>query len=159
MIPHRSQDPGGPMASCSCADPRIIHCVFLTCSDADFRFANILLRYPRNRFHRAETAEEADFLLTVTEATVFLSDTFFFGGYWEDSLRMCASFHPSVATFVVANPALRDYLWQASELGAAGILWKPLDISETRKLIQLAHEAAVLRRRKAQETRLKMFSK
>jgi hypothetical protein len=100
------------------------------------------------------TVEEADFLLTVTEATVLLSDTLVLDGCW-DSLRMCASFHPSVTTFLIANPAQRDYLSQASELGAAGIQWRPLDISYSRKLIQLAHEAAVLRRWKALETSLK----
>jgi len=51
-----------------------IECVFLTCLQSDFSFLSTVLYYSGIRMHRADTLEEADFLLTVTSSTVFLSD-------------------------------------------------------------------------------------
>jgi len=44
--------------------------------------------------HRAETLDEADFLLTVTGATAFVSDVTFPDGTWRDALAMVAEVHP-----------------------------------------------------------------
>ena len=54
-----------------------IDCVFLTCFASEFSFLALVLRYSQIRLHRAETLEEADFLLLAIGATAFLTDVTF----------------------------------------------------------------------------------
>ena len=127
-----------------------IHCVFLTCFENDYRVVSTLLGYAGIRIHRAETLDQADFILTVTGATVLLTEPLFLDGAWEDALEMCAHVHPTVSLLVIANPADRDFVENAADRGASGIFWRPLPLVRLRKLVQSAHEAAV-RRRQEQE--------
>ena len=119
-----------------------IHCVFLTCFLDEWRAIATLLQYGRIRSHRAETTDQADFLLTVTGSTVLLSDILFLDGSWADALRMCADLHPGIAPLVVAEPEDRAFASEALVHGAFGILWKPLSILRVQRLIQVADEAA-----------------
>ena len=117
-----------------------IDCVFLTCFDSDFHFlANVLLG--SIRMHRAETLEQADFLLTVTEGTVLLTDVSFLDGFWHEAADMLTQFHPVVAFLVLADEVDRQFVSEAPNRGACGVLWKPLDWSQVRRFIRLAHEA------------------
>jgi DNA-binding NtrC family response regulator len=127
-----------------------IQCVFLTCFDNDYRVVSSLLGYGGVRIHRAETLDQADFILTVTGGTVVLTDCLFLDGTWEDAIEMCAHVHPTVSSLVIADPADRDFVEDATDRGAFGIFWRPLPMLRLRKLIEGAHEAAV-RRRQAPE--------
>ena len=118
-----------------------IDCVFLTCFDADFHFlANVLLG-SYIRMHRAETLEQADFLLTVTGGSVLLTDASFLDGFWDEAADMLAQFHPLVAFLVIADEVDRQFVSEAPKRGACGILWKPLEWSRVCRLIRVAHEA------------------
>ena len=128
-----------------------IQCVFLTCFESDYRVANTLLGYGRVQIHRAQTLDEADFILTVTGATVVLTDSLFLDGTWEDALEMCAHVHPTVSSLVIADPADRDFVAHATDRGASAIFWRPLPIAQLRKILVSAHEAA-LRRKQVQES-------
>jgi len=127
-----------------------IQCVFLTCFDNDYRVVHTLLGYAGIRTHRAETLDQADFILTVTSATVVLMDSLFLDGTWKDALAMCTQVHPTVSSLVVADPSDRDFVEEATDRGALGIFWRPLPLVRLRKLIESAHEAAT-RRRQVQE--------
>jgi DNA-binding NtrC family response regulator len=118
-----------------------IDCVFLTCFDSVFDFfANVLLG-SGIRMHRAETAEQADFLLTATGGTVLLSDTAFPSGSWADAIEMLAQFHPLVASLVIADRADRQVVPEATERGAFGVLWQPLEWGQVCRFIRAADEA------------------
>jgi DNA-binding NtrC family response regulator len=118
-----------------------IDCVFLTCFDSVFHFlANVLLS-SGIRMHRAETSEQADFMLTATGGTVLLSDTAFLGGSWADAIDMLAHFHPLVASLVIADRVDRQVVSEASDRGAFGVLWKPLEWGQVCRFIRTAHEA------------------
>jgi DNA-binding NarL/FixJ family response regulator len=123
------------------ADGRI-ECVYLTCFQPDFSFLATVLYYSRIRMHRAETVEEADFLLTVTGASVLLTDVTFLDGSWRDALRMAADIHPHVAALVAAETVDRPFLLDSGDYGACGILWKPLPNDRTVNLIRTVDEAA-----------------
>src|SRR5579859_4757709 len=113
-----------------------IDCVFLTCFAADFQVFAALLRFSGIRLHRAETIDQADFLLTVTEATVLVSDTLFLDGTWEQAADMIGNVHPRVTLVVVADE--RD-----DELhGSSEIVSKPLRMGELRHAIRSAHQEA-----------------
>ena len=119
-----------------------IDCVFLTCFDSDFQFfANVLLG-SEIRMHRAETLEQADFLLTVTGGTVLLTDVSFLDGFWDDAIDMLAQLHPLVASLVTAGEVDRQFVSEAPNRGACGVLWKPLEWSRVCRFIRAAHEAA-----------------
>jgi DNA-binding NarL/FixJ family response regulator len=121
-----------------------IDCVFLTCFRSDFSFLATVLYYSRIRMHRAETLDEADFLLTVTASTVLLSEMTFLDGSWREALGMASEVHPHVAALVVADPVDRPFLSDrdAYALGACGILWKPLAVDQAINLIRTVDEAA-----------------
>ena len=121
-----------------------IECVFLTCFRSDFSFLATVLYYSRIRMHRAETLDEADFLLTVTSSTVLLSDMTFLDGSWREALHMVSEVHPHVAALVVADAVERPFLLDSDvyALGACGILWKPLWMDRVIDLIQTASESA-----------------
>ncbi len=118
-----------------------IDCVFLTCFDSDFDFLANVLPGSAIRMHRAETLEQADFLLTVTGGTVLLADVAFLDGYWDEAADMLARSHPLVAFLVIADEVDRQFVSEAPHRGACGVLWKPLEWGQVRRFIRTAHEA------------------
>jgi DNA-binding NtrC family response regulator len=118
-----------------------IECVSLTSFRSDFSFVATVLQYSGIRMHHARSVEEADFLLTVTGGTVFLSDATFAEGTWRDAMQMGADFHPLVAFSIVAEPVDWEFVSGAFGCGACGVLWKPIDISEAIAAIRLADQA------------------
>jgi len=123
-----------------------IHCVFITCFSHDIEFFQRLLLYSEIRFHRAETLDEADFLLTVTGSKVLISDTVFLDGSWEDALDMLLHVHPRSSFLVAADPIDLKFVGDAINRGACAILWKPLELGELMRLVRTVHEAAMERR-------------
>lgn len=121
--------------------PNRIDCVYLTCFRSEFSVLAIILHYSGIGMHRAETLDEADFLLTVTGGTVLLSDVTFLDGSWHDALLMARRMHPLVGSLVVADPVDGPSLMDVYELGACGSLWKPVDASRAIHLIHTLHEA------------------
>ncbi|HUP03813.1 MAG TPA: hypothetical protein VMU19_07490 [Bryobacteraceae bacterium] len=119
-----------------------IDCVYLTCFPADFSFLASILYFSRIRLHRAETLEAADFLLTVSGATVLLTETTYLDGSWRNALEMLADAHPCVGALVAAEPVDLPYVHDAAGRGACGVLWKPLPDDRTVALIRTAHEAS-----------------
>jgi hypothetical protein len=95
-----------------------IQCVFLTCFENDYRVVGTILAYGGIRIHRAETLDQADFILTVTGGTVVLTDSVFLDGTWEDTLEMCAHLHPTVSALVISHPEDRDFVEGATDRGA-----------------------------------------
>ena len=118
-----------------------IGCTYLTCFRSEFCVLATVLHYSGIRMHRAETVEEADFLLTVTGSTVLLSDVTFPDGSWRDCLAMAADVHPVVAALLVADPVDAPFLRDAYSRGSCGVLWKPIDFTESIHLIRTAHDA------------------
>ena len=125
-------------------DTRFLHidCVYLTCFRHEFSVLASVLCYSSIRLHRAETLEQADFLLTVTGGTVLLSDVAFLDGTWRDALRVIPQTHPMVSVLVVAEPVDWPALVDAYALGACGAVWKPLEFSKTADSIRTVDEAA-----------------
>ncbi|MBZ5623174.1 MAG: hypothetical protein LAQ69_31310 [Acidobacteriia bacterium] len=119
-----------------------IECVYLTCFRSEFSVLAIILHYSAIRMHRAETLEEADFLLTVTGGTVLLSDVMFLDGSWQDALPMVGKLHPFVASLIVADRADGLSAGDAYARGACGALLKPVDSSRAIQMIRTLHEAA-----------------
>ena len=122
--------------------PDKIECVFLTSFRSDFTFLATVLRYSSIKMHRAESVEEADFLLTVTGGTVFLSDVTFVEGTWRDALAMASDLHPLVASAIVADPVDRQFLSDAFSCGACSVIWKPVDLNAVISAIRIADQAA-----------------
>ena len=120
-------------------------CVVLTCFTLEFEFMAAILRQTGVRLHQAGGLDEADFLLTATDATVLLSDTVFPDGCWNDCLRMLSHVHPSVPLVIVSEVQDRLFVAPAMARGAAGILWKPVRISELQLLIDRSHALAMSR--------------
>jgi DNA-binding NtrC family response regulator len=123
-----------------------IYCVFLTCFSHDFNFLQRMLSYSEIRLHRAETLDEADFLLTVTESKVLISDTVFLDGSWVDALEMLSCVHPRSSFVVAADSVDIRFVGDAVDRGACAVLWKPLDWARMMRLIRTVHEAALERR-------------
>ena len=119
-----------------------IQCVFVTCFTYDFAFYGTLLRYSDIQLHRAETIDQADFLLTATGGTVLLSDVVFLDGSWDDAVDMLIHVHPFVASIVVASEVDRQFVSQAPNRGVCGILWKPFQLGQLTRLIRAADESA-----------------
>jgi DNA-binding NtrC family response regulator len=123
-----------------------IECVFLTCFAAEFSTLATVLQFSGIRAHRAETLEEADFYLTVTGATVLMTDVLFLDGNWRDALGMVAATHPLAAALVAADEVDWPFLSDAYRLGACGVLWKPINyagaIESIRRLNQAARDRA-----------------
>jgi len=122
-------------------DAKQIECVYLTCFRSEFSALAIVVQYSGIRMHRAETLEEADFLLTVTGSTVLLSDITFLDGTWEDALLMARQVHPLAAGLIVAEPADWPSLANAYDRGACAAVEKPVDYLRTIHLIGTLHEA------------------
>jgi DNA-binding NtrC family response regulator len=121
-----------------------IHCVFLTCLEYEFRVMAGLLFSAGIWMHRAETLDEADFLLTVTEATALLSDTIFLDGTWEDAASMVTNVHPSAAFVIMTTRADRSFWAAARSRGAYDLLERPYWFGEVRRAIQGADASARL---------------
>ncbi|HTX35342.1 MAG TPA: hypothetical protein VME43_09975 [Bryobacteraceae bacterium] len=119
-----------------------IHCVILSSFRSEFTFLRNVFRLAGLRMHHAESLEQADFLLTVTESTVLLSDMVFEDGSWQTALGMLRDHHPLVPMLVVAEPTDGPFLTEAIDRGAFGILWKPFDFEGVRRQIRTVHEAA-----------------
>lgn len=119
-----------------------IECVFLTCFAAEYARLATILQYSGIYAHRAETLQEADFYLTVTGATVLVTDVTFMDGTWRDALRMAAETHPVAPPLVAAQEADWPFLPDVFERGAGGILWKPIDFTIAIEMIQTVHQAA-----------------
>jgi DNA-binding NtrC family response regulator len=129
-----------------------VHCVVLSSLRSEFTFLKNVFRLTGLRMHYAETLEEADFLLTVTDSTVLLSDVLFEGGCWQAALQMLHERHQLVPMLVIADPADRPFLKDLFERGACGVVWKPVDFDAARKLIRTLHEASKERRLWLEET-------
>jgi DNA-binding NtrC family response regulator len=119
-----------------------IDCVFLTSFDAEFAVFASLLRSCGIRMHRADTIEQADFLLTVTEASVLLSDAFFLEGTWDDAAYMLAVAHPSVALVVVVEEMDGAFRMEALNRGVYDLVSRPLLMSKLRQVIWAARHTA-----------------
>jgi DNA-binding NtrC family response regulator len=119
-----------------------IDCVLLTCFESDFIFWEPFFRPVGIRMRRAQTLEEADFLLTVTDGTVLLMDVVFLDGSWDDALTMLARFHPLVASLVIADKVDGTFVSDALNHGAFGVLWKPIELDKLRRSIRSASEAS-----------------
>ena len=118
-----------------------IDCVVLTCFDSEFGFWAPVFRPCGIRMHRAQTLEKADFLLTVTEATVLLTDLVFLDGSWADAVAMLTTFHPIVASLVMAEAVDQPFVSDAINGRAFGVLWKPVQLGELDRSIRSASEA------------------
>jgi DNA-binding NtrC family response regulator len=119
-----------------------IECVYLTCFRPEFSFLSMVLRYSGIYLHQADGVDEADFLLTVTGSTVFLSDVAFPDGTWRDALEMAAKRHPLAPAMIVADRVDQPFLADAMERGACAILWKPWDYIRAIERIQAANQAS-----------------
>lgn len=122
-----------------------LHCVFITCFNHDIEFFQRMLSFSEIRLHRAETLEEADFLLTVTGSKVLISDTVFLDGSWADAWEMLARIHPRSSFLVAADPVDAGFVRDAIDRGACAILWKPLDWAQLMRWIRTVQEAALER--------------
>ena len=118
-----------------------IDCVVLTAFDSTFSFLRNTWTLAGIRTHRANTLEEADFLLIATEATVFLSDVATADCSWRTALHMIGDHHPLVAVLVMADPADGPFLEDAPQLGVCGIIWKPIQFDSASRLVRTAHQA------------------
>jgi DNA-binding NarL/FixJ family response regulator len=116
-----------------------IECVFLTCFNSDFQVFAVLLRRSGIHMYCAETLEKADFLMTMTDATVLLSDSAFVDGNWYEAAAMLASFHPKATLVVVADDNDSEFRTKALNRGVCQLLSKPLRMSNLRESIQTAH--------------------
>ena len=119
-----------------------IHCVILTCFDAEFEVYATLLRSSTIRMHCAGTLEQADFLLTVTGAGVLLSDTTFLDGSWEEAAGMLANLHPGVRLVATVDAVDGISPAHARSRGAYDLVVKPLRVGSLRRAILDAHAAA-----------------
>lgn len=132
-----------PTAHC---EPRArqgpIECVFLTCFRPEFASLAGVLRRSGLRLERAETVDEADFLLTVTGATVLVSDVTFPDGTWRDALHMAAEMHPLAAPAIAAEPVDWPFLADAYDRGACDVLWKPIHFLQAIYTIESLDQAA-----------------
>ena len=119
-----------------------MHCVFLTCFRAPFFVLATTLHYSGVRLHQAASLEEADFLLTVTDAKALLCDVTFPDGDWRDALRMVEQSHRFVPFLIAADPVDAPFLSDACTRGACGILWKPFDFTLAIHTVRAAGQAA-----------------
>ena len=123
-----------------------INCVVLSSFRSEFTFLRNVFRLTGLRMHHAESLDQADFLLTVTESTVLLSDTVFEGGTWQSALRLLRDNHSLVTMLVIADPVDWPFLGDLFDRGGCGVIWKPFDFEAVRRLIRTVHEASKERR-------------
>jgi DNA-binding NtrC family response regulator len=123
-----------------------IDCVVLTSFRSEFTFLRNVFERSGIRMHHAESLDQADFLLTVTESTVLLSDVIFADGFWQAALSLLCDNHPLVTMLVIADPVDKPFLRDLFTRGGCGIVWKPFQFDEVRRLIRVVHEASKERR-------------
>ena len=128
-----------------------IDCVVLSSSRSEFTFLRNVFG-PTIRMHHAESVDQTDFLLTVTESTVLLSDTVFASGSWHTALSLLSDHHRAVTMIVIADPADQPSLGDLYSRSACGVLWKPFQYEAVRRLVRAAHEASWERRVLQEET-------
>jgi DNA-binding NarL/FixJ family response regulator len=102
--------------------------------------------------HHAESLDQADFLLTVTESTVLVSDVVFADGFWHDALSLLSDNHPLLTMLVIADPVDEPFLRDLFDRGACGVIWKPFEFETVGRLIRAVHEASKERRALQEET-------
>jgi len=119
-----------------------IKCVVLSSFRADFTYLRNVYRLTGIRMHHAESLDEADFLLMVTESTVLIVDAAFADGSWQTALTLLSDRYPLVATLVIANPADRPFLKDLFSRGACGVIWKPFQFGTVRRMIRAVHGAS-----------------
>jgi len=147
MLPRQWDEDGRRLPSAIGEPHRTgIDCVFLTCMAEDFALFGGLLRVSGIRMHHADTVETADFLLTVTEATVLLSDPLFLDGGWEIAANMIDSYHPSVALLLTVDEGDQYFGDVAARRGVYDVITRPIRLTRLRQSIQGAHAAAQKRR-------------
>ena len=100
-----------------------INCVVLTSFRSEFTFLRNVFGRTGIRMHHAESLDQADFLLTVTESTVLLSDVMLVDGFWQRALSVLGDSHPLVTMLVIADPVDRPFLRDLFNRGACGIVW------------------------------------
>jgi DNA-binding NtrC family response regulator len=123
-----------------------IDCVVLTSFRSEFTFLRNVFEHTGIRMHHAESLDQADFLLTVTDSTVLLSDVIFADGSWQGALNVLGDNHRLVTMLVIADPVDKPFLRDLFNRGACGIVWKPFQFDEVRRLIRVVHEASKERR-------------
>jgi len=131
-----------------------IDVVLLTAFDEEFTFLKNVLGFAGMRVHRAESVEQADFLLLVTGAAVLLTDVAMVDCSWRCALRLLRERHPLVSPIVIADPIDYPFLHDAFALGACGVLWKPIEFTLASRMIWVAREASVERRLLRDEARM-----
>jgi len=119
-----------------------IGCVVLSCFESEFRFWAYLCRLADIRMIRADTLEEADFLLNATASSVLLVDVVFLDGTWKDAVAMVAGSHPRVTSVVIADEIDSPFVADAFSYGALSVCWKPICLHRLRRLIRWAHEVS-----------------
>ena len=129
-----------------------VDCVVLSSFHSEFTFLQNVFRPTGIRMHYAESLDQADFLLTVTESTVLLTDVIFADGTWQSALMLLSGRHSLVTMLVIADPVDQPFLKDAFSRGACGVLWKPFDFEAVRRLIRAVHEASKERRALHSET-------
>jgi len=120
-----------------------VDCVVLSCFADDVRFLATLLGLSRIRLHRADTLDEADFLITATGATVLVTDSRFLDGSWQHAAEMLRQRHPLLPAIVLAEVIESGSLSRAGDLGVFDICWKPPQFAILRAAVQRAHEATL----------------
>jgi DNA-binding NtrC family response regulator len=123
-----------------------INCVVLSSFRCEFTHMHTVFRLAGIHMHHAESLDDADFLLTVTESTVLLADIVFADGSWESALSLLHNRYPLVTMLVIADPVDRPFLRDLYGRGACGVIWKPFDFGAARMLIRAVHEASKERR-------------
>jgi DNA-binding NtrC family response regulator len=123
-----------------------INCVVMSSFRSEFTYLHNVFRPSGIRMHHAQSIDEADFLLTVTESTVLLADIVFADGSWQSALRLLRDQYPLVTMLVIADPIDQPFLRDLYGRGACGILWKPFDFQAARTMIRAVHEASKERR-------------
>jgi len=127
------------------ADPlRTTACVLLTTFRHEFEFLAMILRHAGMHLYRADTLEQADFLITVTGARVMLCDTVCPDGTWKECVDMLAREHPGVSLVVLAEKVDAPFVADAIDAGACTVAWAPIGF-DFRYLIAAAREAAMER--------------
>jgi DNA-binding NtrC family response regulator len=119
-----------------------INCVVLSSFRTEFTFLQNVFRLAGIRMHHAESLDEADFLLTVSESTVLLVDVVFADGSWQNALNLLSERYPLVTMLVIADPVDRPFLSDLFSRGACGVIWKPFDFDAAGRLIRVVHEAS-----------------
>lgn len=134
-----------------------IDCVVLSSFSSEFTFLRNVFRPVGIRMHHAESLDEAEFLLGVTESTVLLADMEFADGSWCDALKLLRK-RPLVTMLVIADRDDWRFLDDLFDRGACGVLWRPFEFDAVRKLIRAVHEASKERRALQEETLARISS-